>query len=83
MIEERTKQLFLSKGFTVGTLVHRRVRFMGTDADAIQRTVVFRITMMFTLLNGTFDRTVCLVIHTKKPPFYLVRKDVFLFTLLI
>ncbi len=36
---------------------------MGADQDAIQGTVVFRIAVISTLLNGAFDALVCLVIH--------------------
>ena len=65
------KSLFLCKRFAVGTLVHGRVHFVSTDGNAIQRTVVFGIAMMFTLLYGAFDRMICLI-HKKMPPCFLI-----------
>lgn len=53
----------LVEGFTVGALVNSGVQLMGANQDPVQRTVVFALTVMCTLLNGALDALICLVCH--------------------
>ena len=64
----RPVQLLLAEGHAVGALVHGGIHLVGTHQDLVQGAVVLVLTMMGTLLDGTFDALVCMTIH-KKPPF--------------
>ena len=66
------KSLFAER-LAVGTLVHGRILLVGAHQNLIQRTVVFGITVIGTLLDGTFDALVCLVVHDNFPPLIWVR----------
>ena len=60
--------LFFLKGFAVGALVHGGICLMRTNQNAVQRTVIFLLAVVFTLLHGTLDTFVCLTIHRMIPP---------------
>ena len=53
------KLLFQFKRLTVGTLVHSRVEFVGTNGNAVKRAVVLILAMVCALLDSTFDALVC------------------------
>ena len=73
--ETRQKKtlLLLSEGHTVGALIHRGAGLMSAHQNLVQRAVVLVLAVVGTVLDGTFDTLVCVVVHLKKPPFYLVR----------
>ena len=54
----------LAEGHTVGALIHGGVALMGTYQDAVQGAVVLAVTVMCTLLNGTFNGLVGVTIHS-------------------
>lgn len=61
---------FQHKRFAVCTLIHRWIQFVRTNGDAVQRAVIFRNTVVFTLLYRTFDAWIGMFhIHSLKPPF--------------
>lgn len=59
----RAGKLFFAEGLTVGTLIHSRIQLMGANHDFVQRAIVFTLTMVGTLLDGTLDALVCIAIH--------------------
>lgn len=56
--------LLSGKGHTVGTLIHGGIALVGAYLDLVQRTIVFQIAMVGALLDSTFNRLVCLCVHT-------------------
>lgn len=56
------KLLFQFKRLTVGTLVHSRVEFVGTNGNAVKRAVVLILAMVCALLDSTFDALVCMAL---------------------
>lgn len=60
-----TFALLLAEGHAVGALVNSGIHFMGTHHDFIQGAVVFVLTMVGTLLDGTLDALVCMTVHRK------------------
>lgn len=58
------------EGLAVCALVHRRIVFVRTDSDAVERTIIRGGAMICTLGNGAFNALVGLaVIHLRTPPF--------------
>ena len=57
------RELLLAERLAVGALIHCRILLMCAHQDPIQGTVVFRIAVVSTLLNGAFDALVCLAAH--------------------
>jgi len=55
--------LLLSEGLAVGALIHGGVALVGANQNAIQGAVVCLITVMSTLLNGTFNALICVTVH--------------------
>ena len=60
--------LLLAEGHAVGALINGRVGLMGANKNAIQGAVVFTVTVVCTLLNGTLNGLVCMTIHIENPP---------------
>ena len=46
------------KRFTVGTLLHGGIHLMSTHGDTVQSAVIFSLTVIGTLLDGTFDAAI-------------------------
>ena len=59
--------LLLNEGQTVGALVHGGIALMGTDLDFVQRAVILHGTMVYTLIDRTFNGLVCLIVHHNPP----------------
>ena len=57
-------RLSLAEGLAVGALVLSGICFMGTNQNSVQRAVVLVVTVISTLLNGTFDALVCIAVHS-------------------
>ena len=57
--------LLLPEGLAVGAGIHSGIHLVGADQDPVQRTVVLMLTVMGTLLDGTFDTLVCMTAHKK------------------
>ena len=56
--------LLFPEGLAVGALIHGGVCLMGTYQDMLQRAVVFVVTVVRALGNGTLDASVCMAAHT-------------------
>ena len=57
-------ELLLPEGLAVGALIHGGVCLVGTYQDMLQRAVVFVVTVVCALGNGTLDASVCMAAHT-------------------
>ena len=57
-------ELLLPEGLAVGALIHGGVCLVGTYQDMLQRAVVFVVTVVRALGNGTLDASVCMAAHT-------------------
>ena len=57
-------KLLLAEGLAVGALVFGGVHLVGTHQDPVQGAVVLVLTVISTLLDGTFDTLVCVTIHS-------------------
>ena len=57
--------LLLAEGHAVGALILSGVCLVGTHSDAVERTVVFLLTVMGTLADSTFDGLVGMAVHKK------------------
>ena len=58
------------EGLAVCALIHRRIVFVRTDSDAVERTIIRGGAMICTLGYGAFNALVGLaVIHLRTPPF--------------
>ena len=55
--------LLLAEGHAVGALIHRRITLMGAYQDSVQSAVVGILAVVSALMNGAFNRLVCLTIH--------------------
>jgi len=55
--------LLLAEGHAVGALVRGRIHLVGAHHDLIQGAVVFVLTMVGALLDGTLDALVCMTVH--------------------
>lgn len=56
-------KLLLAERLAVCALVNGGVLLMGAHQDTVQRAVIFRIAVISTLLDGTFDALVCFAAH--------------------
>ena len=57
------KELFLAEGLAVSTLVHGGIALVGAYQNTVQSAVVLVLTMVCTLMNGTFNTLVGVAIH--------------------
>ena len=58
------KMSLRAEGLAVGALIHGGVCLVGTYQDMLQRAVVFVVTVVCALGNGTLDASVCMAAHT-------------------
>ena len=60
----RSRCLLLPERLAVSALIHREICLVGTHQDLVQGAVVLVLTVISTLLDGTFDTLVCVTIHS-------------------
>ena len=57
--------LFFTEGLAVCALGYGRIGFMRAYQNMVQRTVILMVTVMSTLLDGTFNTLICVTFHMR------------------